>query len=134
MFDGQIDLGTWFQKVTSTPGENGKGTFTFGKAHDYLIDQLVNLSLTNPERAEELILEYGNLELNGRKFSELHDERINGEKGFYAKAQKAIENRFRLEDAAGARELKQDEQQWARDSVNDPNFTQADWDARLINT
>jgi hypothetical protein len=130
LIDRQIDLGTWFQKVTSTPGENGKGTFAFGKAHDYFIDQLVNLSLTDYDRAEELITEYGNLELNGRKFSKLHDERINGEKGFYAKSAKAIENRFRLEDAAGARELKQDEQQWAKDSVNNPDFTQADWDAR----
>ena len=130
LIDGQINLASWFQKVTSTPGVNGKGQFPFGKAHDYLIDQLVNLSLTDYDRAVELITEYGNLELNGRKFSSLHDERINGENGFYAKAQKAIENRFRLEDAAGARELKQDEQQWAKDSVNDPNFTQADWDAR----
>lgn len=130
LIDRQIDLGTWFEKVTTTPGLDGEGNFEYGKANDYLIDQLVNLSLTDYDRAVELITEYGNLELNGRKFSELHYERINGEKGFYQRSAKAIENRFRIDDAAGARELKQDEQQWARDSVNDPNFTQADWEAR----
>lgn len=131
LIEGQIDLPVWFEKVTSTPGENGEGNYSFGKAHDYLIDQLVHLSLTDYEKAVQIIEQYGELELNGRKFSVLHDERINGLDGFYEKSRRAREKLFTSEDTANARIVKQDDQQIQLDALNDENFTQADLQQRL---
>lgn len=128
---GQIDLPAWFEKVTSTPGENGEGTYSFGKANDYLIDQLVHLSLTDYEKAVQIIEQYGELELNGKKFSVLHEKRIDGEDGFYEKSRKAREKLFKSEDTANARIVKQDDQQIQLAALHDRNFTQADLQQRL---
>lgn len=124
--DGIISAEKWFELSSKTPGVNGTGTFPFPDLHKRYGDLVVDAYLANPEKGDAMIAQYENLELNGKKFSDIHRDKIYGINGFRDQIRVAVEQRFNRDDAEGKRKL----QQFAADVVlgaaANRNFTKAD--------
>ena len=126
--NGSITAQQALDLVANTPGKNGKGSFGYSDAHKFFIDEAASLYATNPLRADAMIEEYGELELNGRKFKDIHDDKI---LDYHTKKREAIQNLFDSENKAGKTSLLQRKQAILRAAAENPEFTQADADNEI---
>ena len=130
--DGIISAEKWFELSSKTPGVNGTGTFPFPDLHKRYADLVVDAALSDPDKAELMIQQYGNLELNGKKFSVIHGDKITGINGFRDKIRVAVEQRFNRDDTEAKRKLKLFAADVVLGAAANPNFTKAD-SRELIN-
>lgn len=75
--DGVITTQQLITSLKATPGVNGTGTYTFQEIHKKIVEEAAELSIKDPQRAYALMEAYGDLELNGRKFKDIHGDKIN---------------------------------------------------------
>ena len=74
--DGSITAQQLITNLNATPGKDGKGKFSFQNIHKEIVAEAAELSVTDPLRANQLMVDYGELELNGRKFKDIHGDKI----------------------------------------------------------
>lgn len=114
--------------LANTPGANGKGSYGYKEAHKLYIEEAVDLYQRDPMRADSMMEEYGELELNGRKFKDIHDDKI---LDYHTKKREVNEKAFKAFDKDGARQLRQRQQAILTAALENPNFTKADADQEI---
>lgn len=114
--------------LANTPGANGKGSFGYKEAHKLYIEEAVALYQRDPMRADSMMEEYGELELNGRKFKDIHDDKIID---YHTKKREESEKAFKAFDKDNARQLRERKQAILTAALQNPNFTQADADNEI---
>ena len=114
--------------LANTPGANGKGSFGYKEAHKLYIEEAVALYQRDPIRADSMMEEYGELELNGRKFKDIHDDKI---LDYHTKKREESEKAFKAFDKDNARQLRERKQAILTAALQNPNFTQADADNEI---
>lgn len=114
--------------IANTPGKNGKGAYGYKEAHKFYIEEAVALYQSDPMRADSMMEEYGELELNGRKFKDIHDDKIID---YHTKKREESEKAFKAYDKGNARQLLLRKQAILEAARNNPDFTQADADNEI---
>ena len=114
--------------LANTPGANGKGSYGYKEAHKLYIEEAVALYQRDPMRADSMMEEYGELELNGRKFKDIHDDKI---LDYHTKKREVNEKAFKAFDKDGALQLRQRQQAILTAALENPNFTKADADQEI---
>ena len=132
-FSQQVKIGALtaqqaLDRIANTPGKNGKGAYGYKEAHKFYIEEAVALYQSDPMRADSMMEEYGELELNGRKFKDIHDDKI---LDYHTKKREESEKAFKAYDKDNARQLKQLRQSILTAALENPNFTQADADNEI---
>ena len=108
---------------------NGKGSYGYKEAHKLYIEEAVDLYQRDPMRADSMMEEYGELELNGRKFKDIHDDKI---LDYHTKKREVNEKKLsKAFDKDNARQLKQRKQAILTAALQNPNFTQVDADNEI---
>ena len=120
---GAITTAQYIEQVRATPGKKGKGLYEFSDIHKDIVELAANLSLEDPERAEAIMAEYGNLELNGRKFSEIHAGKITKYKELSETKKNQAYSRANTQRANELNDMLMAIQNAAAEN---PDFTQAD--------
>ena len=121
--DGVITTQQLITSLKATPGVNGKGTYTFQEIHKKIVEEAAELSIKDPQRAAALMAAYGDLELNGRKFKDIHGDKINK----YIELAEGYRNKeYQREEREAKRQLKEYVAQAQKAAVSDPEFTLKD--------
>lgn len=114
--------------LANTPGANGKGSFGYKEAHKLYIKEAVALYQRDPMRADSMMEEYGELELNGRKFKDIHDDKI---LDYHTKKREEAEDIYKAYEKGQKLKLKERELAILKAARENPNFTQADAEQEL---
>jgi hypothetical protein len=125
---GALSAQQALDQIANTPGKNGKGSYGYKEAHKFYIEEAVALYQSDPMRADSMMEEYGELELNGRKFKDIHDDKIID---YHTKKREESEKAFKAYDKGNARQLKERKQAILTAALQNPNFTQADADNEI---
>ena len=114
--------------LANTPGANGKGSYGYKEAHKLYIEEAVALYQRDPMRADSMMEEYGELELNGRKFKDIHDDKI---LDYHTKKREEAEDIYKAYEKGQKLKLKERELAILKAVRENPNFTQADAEQEL---
>lgn len=121
--EGSITTEQLITNVNATPGKDGKGKFPFADIHKKIVEEAAELSLKDPIRANQLMAAYGEVELNGRKFKDIHGDKINKYRELAEDKQYAA---WQAYDRNGKRQLDAFVDQAQRLAANNPEFTLED--------
>ena len=121
--DGSITVEQGIALLRATPGVNGKGQFSFPEIHKKIVEEMAELAMKDELRANEIMVAYGELELNGRKFKDIHGDKINK----FIELKEAKRNQeYQREEREAKRQLKEYVAQAQKAAVSDPEFTLKD--------
>ena len=121
--DGSITAEQLITNLNATPGKDGKGKFSFQDIHKEIVAEAAELSVSDPLRANQLMVDYGDLELNGRKFKDIHGDKILK----YQELSEDYKNKaYKRSDREGKRQLAEFLAQAQKAAIEDPDFTLKD--------
>ena len=125
---GSLSAQAGLDLIANTPGKNGKGSYGYKEAHKLYIEEAVALYQRDPMRADSMMEEYGELELNGRKFKDIHDDKIID---YHTKKREEAEDIYKAYEKGQKLKLKERERAILKAVRENPNFTQADAEQEL---